>query len=192
MTRSFPIGGPLVLSLILALLPVAPASRADEAASAGTVSAEGKAGEMLKTALPPEIASLFPIGREFKGLSIPTYSSDDQIKAVMRADLVIRVDEQFIDFLNLTVHVYNSRGEPETTITMPEAAYDILIGELASKTASRIEQPRFTVTGDKMIFETRSQISRLVGNVKLVIPDVGELAPDMGAISGKRDAKTSK
>jgi len=192
MTLTFPIRRTLGRSLFPALLFLASISGADETAKAGTGSAGGQAGEMLKTALPPEIASLFPIGRVFKGLSIPTYSSDDQIKAVMRADSVIRVDEQFIDFLNLTVLVYNSRGEPETTITMPEAAYDILIGELASKTSSRIEQPRFTVTGDKMIFETRSQISRLVGNVKLVIPDVGELGPDMGIISGKRDEKTSK
>lgn len=191
MTGLFPIGGALIPGLVAVVLFLATDSRSDEAAAAAA-KPDAQAGELLKTALPPEIASLFPIGREFKGLAIPTYSTDDHIKAVMRADSVIRVNEQFIDFLNLTVHVYNSRGEPETTITMPEAAYDIVIGELASKTASRIEQPRFTVTGDKMIFETRSQISRLVGNVKLVIPDVGQLAPDMGIISGKRDEKTSK
>ncbi len=191
MTGLFPIVRSFVPSLAAALFFLVSDAKADEAGTAAA-NPEAQAGAMLKTALPPEIASLFPIGREFKGLAIPTYSNDDQIKAVMRADSVIRVDEQFIDFLNLTVHVYNSRGEPETTITMPEAAYDIVVGELASKTASRIEQPRFTVTGDKMIFETRSQISRLVGNVKLVIPDVGQLAPDMGIISGKRDEKTSK
>ncbi len=150
------------------------------------------AGQFLKSAMPPEFTALFPIGREIKGLAIPTYNGSDKLSAVMRADTVIRVDEQFVDFFNLTVQVYNSRGVPDTTITMPEAAYDLVIGELASKTVSRIEQPRFTMTGDRMIFETNSQVSRLVGNVRLVIPDVGKLAPDLGIMSGKESGKTTQ
>lgn len=191
MIRLAPIRIPQLVIATVFCAWFAATATADEAVTSQTAPPEAQAGELLKSALPPEIAALFPIGREFKGVAIPTYNGSDLIKAVMRADSVLRVDEQFIDFLNLTVHVYNSKGEPETVITMPEAAYDILIGELASKTASRIEQPRFTVTGDKMVLETRTQVSRLVGNVILVVPDVGKLAPDMGLISGKRD-ETSK
>lgn len=141
------------------------------------------AGEVVKSALPSELTSHFPIGREFKGLAIPSYTND-VLKSVMRADSVIRVDEQFLDLVNLTVQVYNTKGEPETTISMAEASYDLVIGELASKTPSRIEQPRFTMTGDKMTFQTDSQVARLIGNVKLVVPDVGELAPGFGIPTG--------
>jgi hypothetical protein len=137
------------------------------------------AEKAVKGAMPAELTENFPIGRTFKGVAIPSYT-DDALKSVMTADSVVRVDEQYLDLVNLIVHVYNGKGEPETTISMDKASYDLVIGELASKTPSRIEQPRFTMTGDKMTFQSGSQIARLIGNVKLVVPDVGDLAPGFG------------
>ena len=31
-----------------------------------------------------------------------------------------------------------------------------------------------------MVFDTRSQVSRLVGNVRVIVPDAGKLTPDFG------------
>lgn len=169
----------LIFASVVAARPIAGLAQ-----SAANVTA----GEAVKSALPPELTANFPIGREFKGIAIPSYTND-VLKSVMRADSVIRVDEQFLDLINLTVQVYNSKGEPETTISMSEASYDLVIGELASKTPSRIEQPRFTMTGDKMTYQTNSQVARLIGNVKLVVPDVGQIAPGFGIPMGKPDDK---
>lgn len=141
--------------------------------------AQREAEAAVKSALPTELTQHFPIGREFKGVAIPSYDGD-RLKSVMNADSVTRVDEQFLDLMNLVVHVYNSEGKPETTITMDEAAYDLVAGELASKTPSRIEQPRFTMTGDKMIYQTESQVARMVGNVVVIVPDAKDMAPDFG------------
>jgi LPS export ABC transporter protein LptC len=141
--------------------------------------AQREAEAAVKSALPAELTRHFPIGREFKGVAIPSYEGD-RLKSVMNADTVTRVDEQFLDLTNLVVHVYNSEGEPDTTITMEEAAYDLLAGELSSKTPSKIEQPRFTMTGDKMIYQTEAQVARMVGNVVVIVPDAKNLAPDFG------------
>lgn len=141
--------------------------------------AQREAEAAVKSALPTELTQHFPIGREFKGVAIPSYDGD-RLKSVMNADSVTRVDEQFLDLMNLVVHVYNSEGKPETTITMDEAAYDLVAGELASKTPSKIEQPRFTMTGDKMIYQTESQVARMVGNVVVIVPDAKDMAPDFG------------
>ena len=182
MMLRFPIPSTLLLILmsVFASLPAEGKAQAGDSAATG----EAAAGKVVKSALPAELTAHFPIGREFKGLAIPSYTND-VLKSVMRADSVIRVDEQFLDLINLTVQVYNSKGEPETTISMTEASYDLIIGELASKTPSRIEQPRFTMTGDKMTFQTDSQVARLIGNVKLAVPDVGRLAPGFGVPTGK-------
>lgn len=198
MIRLSPIRCLLLLSLVSASVVVSPRAAAqDESPGAGAkekgdrpkkggkkraereAAEKALAEEAVKGALPDELTANFPIGRVFKGVAIPSYT-DDVLKSVMTADSVIRVDEQYLDLVNLIVHVYNNAGEPETTITMDEASYDLVIGELASKTPSRIEQPRFTMTGDKMIFHAESQIARLIGNVKVVVPDVGELAPGFG------------
>ena len=141
--------------------------------------ASDPATDAVKSALPPELTERMPIGREFKGVAIPSYTGD-KLKSVMTADTVVRVDERYLDLFNLIVKVYNSEGEADTTISMDEAAYDLVAGELTSKTPSKIQQPRFTMTGDKMIFLTDSRVARMVGNVRLLVPDAGKLAPDLG------------
>jgi len=196
MKRLFPIRCLLLLSLVSSLALSSPRIEAQEEKAkakekgdrpkkGGKKRAEREAAEKalaeeaVKGAMPTELTANFPIGREFKGVAIPSYT-DDALKSVMTADSVVRIDEQYLDLVNLIVHVYNAEGEPETTISMDEASYDLVVGELASKTPSRIEQPRFTMTGDKMTFQSGSQIARLIGNVKLVVPDVGDLAPGFG------------
>ncbi len=141
--------------------------------------AQLEAAAAMKSALPTELTRHFPIGREFKGVAIPSYEGD-RLKSVMNADSVTRVNEQFLDLKNLVVHIYNSEGEADTTISMEEAAYDLNAGELASKTPSKIDQPRFTMTGDKMIYQTESQVARMVGNVLVIVPDAKNMAPDFG------------
>ena len=184
MTRLSPIRTTLLLILMSVVAALSAEANAQQADS--NVAAE----KAVKSALPAELTAHFPIGREFKGLAIPSYTND-VLKSVIRADSVIRVDEQFLDLINLTVLVYNSKGEPETSIFMAEASYDLVIGELASKTPSRIEQPRFTMTGDKMTFQTDSQVARLIGNVRLVVPDAGDLAPGFGIPTGKPAGKST-
>jgi hypothetical protein len=141
--------------------------------------ADEMAEEAVSTALPSGLTENFPIGRTFHGVMIPSYT-DDVLKSVMRADSVIRVDETYLDLVNLTVQVYNAEGKPETTISMAEASYDLTLGELASKTPSRIEQPRFTMTGDKLTYQSESRIATMNGKVRLVVPDVGGLATGLG------------
>jgi hypothetical protein len=198
MIRLFPIRCLLLLSLVSAWVVASPrvvaqeetpeaeaGEKGDRPKKGGKKRAEREAAEKalteeaVKGALPDELTANFPIGRIFKGVAIPSYT-DDALKSVMTADSVIRVDEQYLDLVNLIVHVYNDAGEPETTISMDEASYDLVIGELASKTPSRIEQPRFTMTGDKMTFQAATRVARLIGNVKVIVPDVGELAPGFG------------
>ncbi len=138
----------------------------------------------VAAALPPELTEMFPIGREFKGVAIPNYNKN-VLSTVMRSDSITRIDEQFLDLKNLVISIYNNEGKPETTITMARASYDLVIGELVSKTPSKIEQPKFTMTGNKMTFKTETQISLLEGDVKLVVPDVSGFTPSFGFSGGK-------
>ncbi len=191
MTRAFSIRGlPCLLALFVVALGSAPAQE-DQPEGKGRRKgprAAKPAEEAVKSALPSELTDHMPVGREFRGVAIPSYTND-KLKSVLTADSVTRVDEQFLDLVNLVVHVHNAEGKPETTISMDEAAYDLVSGELRSKTPSTIEQPRFTMTGDTMTFQTGSQVARLVGNVRLVVPDAGQIAPGFG-LPGANAAKT--
>tara|TARA_R110000850_G_scaffold6593_27_gene25516 strand:+ start:211 stop:738 length:528 start_codon:yes stop_codon:yes gene_type:complete len=146
--------------------------------------AQTPADQVMQSALPPELTAMFPIGREFIGVAIPSYTGE-ALKSVMRAESVIRVDDRYLDLVDLIITIYNGKEEAETTITMDEAAYDLTLSELRSKTPSTIEQPRFVMTGDTMIFESNSQVSRLEGNVRVVVPDARKLSPEFGLPSSK-------
>ncbi len=137
------------------------------------------AEKVVKSALPPELTEYFPIGRKFLGVSVPSYT-ENQIKSVLTADSITRIDQKFLDLENLNVRIYNSSGDPETLISMDEAEYDLLTGELSSKTPSTIEQPRFIMTGDKMTFNTETEIARMIGNVRLIVPDAGKVMSNFG------------
>ena len=116
-----------------------------------TPATESQASSLMQNALSEEMTKLFPSGREFKGGSIPSYEKT-RLQSVMHAETILRVDDRFLDLTNLVIEVYNGAGEPETTISMEKAAYDLTSGVLTSKTPSKIEQDRFTMTGDKMTF----------------------------------------
>jgi lipopolysaccharide assembly outer membrane protein LptD (OstA) len=138
-----------------------------------------KARQAMGSALPAEITSAFPIGREFVDVSIPSYE-EDTLKSVMTANSITRINDQYLELINLVISVYNAEGEVDTTIHMDEAAYDLTTQTLQGKTPARIEQPQFTMSGDTLTFDTKSQFSRLEGNVVVIIPDVGNAFPVLG------------
>ncbi len=164
-------------------------ARAKAKGSAGPDAPE-QAGETVRSALPPELTDYFPVGRSFYGVVIPSYAGD-LLKSVMTADTVTRIDERFLDLFNLEVKVYNAAGEHEATISMDEAAYDLVADELTSKTPATIEQPRFTMTGETLVHQNQTQVSHLVGDVLVVIPDARQISPTFG-LPGERskDADT--
>ena len=140
---------------------------------------EAMANSILQNALPDELTTIFPVGRTFSGVAIPSYE-EEKLQSVMRAATITRINERYIDLTELVITIYSGGEESQTTIFMEEAAYDLALGTLRSKTPARIEQEQFTMTGETMTFDTRAQVSRLVGNVKVIIPDASALAPTMG------------
>jgi hypothetical protein len=156
---------------------------AETAASIDPAEAQQLGAGLLQAALPPDVTNMFPIGRAFKGVAIPSYQGTE-LRTVMHAEVITRVDEQYLDLVKLVISVYNSAGVADTTISMDEAAYDIVLGELRSKTPATIKQPKFTLTGETMIFDAASQVSRLVGNVRLIIPDIDSVAQFGPALPG--------
>ncbi len=171
MIRSVRTTGLVLGTFWLCLMPFTLASQDEPAPEAATLA--------MQAAFPPELKEMFPIGRVFKGVAIPSYTGEN-LKSVMHASSITRIDERYLDLIDLVVLVYNGSEEPETTISMDEAAYDMATGVLRSKTPSKIEQPKFVMTGDTMIFHQQTQVSRLEGNVKVVIPDADKFSPDMG------------
>jgi len=133
------------------------------------------ANDAVAAAMPAELAELFPVGREFKGVMIPSYE-EDVLQSVMRADRVKRIDAERLQLYGLTITIYGGEAEQESTvITTDHAIYYLLRGQLMSQTPARVTQANFTMTGNQLIFLTHTQMTRLVGDVRVVVPDAGAI-----------------
>jgi|GEM_PF-3255592 len=149
----------------------------------------------MKKALPPEMAELFPVGRVFKGVAIPTYN-EDALESVLNSAIVRRKSEDYLDFTNLVIHFYNSAGEAETAIQMDKAVYHLGDGLLTSQTPAHIEQDRFSLRGGQLLFETDTHLARLKDGVHMNIFDAprfdGPRVVPVGAPPGAAPRETDR
>lgn len=130
-------------------------------------------------AIPTEMATLFPIGRTFTGVKIPSYT-DDVLKTILEAETITRVNRTYLDLTNLVIKVYNPDGEIESTVMMDEAQYHLTTGQLLSKTPAKVNHEKFVMTGDEMGYDTSRGVSTLTGNVRVVIPKAREFTGNFG------------
>lgn len=129
----------------------------------------------MASGAPPAIGNLFPVGREFRGVKIPSYSGDI-LNSVVLAKTMVRVDDEHLEMRDLEITLFGrSSEEQDTIITTDVGVYDLKSESLTSRSKAYIERDEeFTMEGDRMIFNGKTQEGRLVGNVKMVILKVSE------------------
>ena len=118
---------------------------------------------------PPAIGALFPIGREFSGVKIPSYSGDI-LNSVVTADTMVRVDEEHMQMNALVITLFGGPDEDDTLITTERGVYDLKSESLTSRSKAYITRKgQFDMVGDRMIFNGATQEGRLIGNVQMKI-----------------------
>lgn len=150
----------------------APTDSRDGENASPTDDSEQKAGSN-------NLAALFPIGRVFEGVKIPSYSGDT-LSSVVHADFMRRADDEHLEMEMLEIVVYNA-GEPDSRILTDRAIYDMEAGILRSTTPARIFQKQLEMRGDRMLFDSETRIGQLSGNVKTRIEQVSDLMKPGGA-----------
>jgi len=118
---------------------------------------------------PPAIGALFPIGREFSGVKIPSYSGDI-LNSVVTADTMVRVDDEHMEMNALVITLFGGPEEDDTLITTERGVYDLKSESLTSRSKAYITRDgQFDMVGDRMVFNGASQEGRLIGNVQMKI-----------------------
>ncbi len=170
--------------------PVESPAPADATAAPKPASAAGASGEDDADSPPddgeeeaPEtdMAGLFPVGRVFEGVKIPSYSGD-ALGSVVHADYMRRADDEHLEMEMLEIVIY-SEGEPDSRILTDRAIYDMKARTLRSTTPAKIVQSQFEMRGDRMLFDSVTRIGHMSGNVKTRIFQVDQLVspPDAEA-----------
>lgn len=119
--------------------------------------------------IPPGMSALFPVGRVFQGVRIPSYSGDT-LGSVIHSQFMKRADDEHLEMETLEIVVYQA-GKAATRILTDRAIFDIATKTLRSTTSARIIQDQFEMKGDRLLFDSQSRIGHLSGHVKTVIQD---------------------
>lgn len=118
---------------------------------------------------PPAIGALFPIGRKFRGVKIPSYSGDI-LNSVVTADTMVRVDDEHMEMNALVITLFGDADGDDTIITTQRGVYDLKSESLTSRSKAYItREGQFDMVGDRMIFNGATQEGRLIGNVQMKI-----------------------
>jgi hypothetical protein len=147
--------------------PPAPVEKKAPAAKAPEPAADAE--EPAPGGIPPGMAALFPVGRVFQGVRIPSYSGDT-LGSVIHSQYMKRADDEHLEMETLEIVVFQG-GKASTRILTDRAIFDITTKTLRSTTSARIIQDQFEMKGDRLLFDSQSRIGHLSGHVKTVIHD---------------------
>ncbi len=156
--------GASALVFVVGVLCLAVAAAQSPSPKAG---GKGKGEGKKKNAAPAGIP--LPIGQEAKGLVLPDYDTDGKLRARFEAGTAKRVDAERILFSSLKMTTFTPEEQPDLSIDMPQSTLHMTTRVISSEERTTITRTDFSISGDKMTFDTNSRQGTLVGNVKMVI-----------------------
>jgi hypothetical protein len=162
----------LIFALGIACLAVA-------AAQSPSPGAKQERGAGKKRAAAPGGIPL-PIGQEAKGIVLPDFDADGKLRARFEAGTAKRIDNDRILFTSLKMTTFTPEEQPDMSIDMPQSTLHMGTRVISSDERTTITRRDFSISGDKMQFDTNSRQGTLVGNVKMVITDSSELMSKPG------------
>jgi hypothetical protein len=110
-----------------------------------------------------------PPGHPVKVLSIPYYDSTGKHEMDFHIQVAARLDKNHVDMTNMQVDTYDKDGEHEMQIDLPRSVLDTDTSDLTSQMHVTIERSDFILTGESLIFNTKTKQGALGGGIHMTI-----------------------
>jgi hypothetical protein len=163
----------LWLSAVLALALVAGGVQAEEKKENPEKQAEAKAKPSPTPDDGPEIDIPVPQGEKIKGIKIPHYGPDGKLIMMFDAETAMKTDETHIAMEVLKIDAYSEDGQ-KIYIELPTAVFNLETRIMAGDNNVLVRRDDFEITGKQGEFNTKTRFAKIVGNVKMVIKDIGD------------------
>jgi len=144
--------------------------RKKESVSPTATASASPGGDQSLTNIP------LPVGHDAKGLVLPDFDVQGRLRGKFVAGSAKRIDENHIDFNDLTITTYTPENQVDMQIQMHTSTFDLATKILSSRERTTVTRQDFNVVGDTAMFDTNARTSRIVGNVKMVITSQPEQA----------------
>jgi hypothetical protein len=126
-------------------------------------------GEQSLTNIP------LPIGHDAKGLVLPDFDLNGRLRGKFVAGSARRIDQDHVAFQDLKITTYTETNQVDIEIQMQTSTFDLTTRILSSQDRTTVQRTDFNVVGDSAVFDTNARTSRIIGNVKMVITNSGQL-----------------
>lgn len=155
---------------LLSILPAIISAREKPKRKPATASPSSSPSEPSLTNIP------LVAGHEAKGLVLPDFDLEGNLRGKFEAGTARRIDDEHIGFQSLKIVTYTPDKTPDLMIEMSDSVLDLKTRILTSKERTTIKRADFNIAGDAVEFDTNTRTGKLIGNVKMVITAQADFA----------------
>ena len=130
-----------------------------------------------------------PNGRDAKGIKLPVRNAQGKLTLRYTIGKATKVDDTHLEMSELQVETFDENGEHEMTMDLPTSVMDLANWVITAYQPVKIEREDFVLTGNTMIFNTRTKQGGLGGNVRMLINNLFD-EPESKPDDKKPDGKT--
>ncbi len=109
-----------------------------------------------------------PVGIPVNGIKVPHYNSDGKLELVLEAEAAQKIDEQNVNFTNLKLEALDDEDR-KIFVDLPQAVLNLETRILTGDKTVHIRREDFTISGDRIEFNTKTRFGTLKGNISTVI-----------------------
>ncbi len=117
-----------------------------------------------------------PLGKPGLNVRVPDTDAAGKLLSLLMAQKATRLDDDRIKLEGMHMDFNQSDGKQDFHIVMPASILNLKTHLIASDDPVEISTQQFTLTGEKMEFNTVEREGRLIGRVHMVIHNLKQLA----------------
>jgi hypothetical protein len=120
------------------------------------------------SAAPEDFQLPVPVGMPVNGIKVPHYNADGRLELVLEAEKAQKTDETTVEFDKLKLEALDDEGR-KIFVELPRAKLNLETRILTGDESALIRREDFTVTGDRIEFNTQSRFGTLRGNIRMIL-----------------------
>jgi hypothetical protein len=110
-------------------------------------------------------------GYPSKGLKIPYFDAEGSLKMTFEIGVATRLDDEQLRMDTAQLETFEE-GEREMLITLPSAVFNLSSWVIRADQPVTIQRPDLELTGQTMVFNTKTRQGNLGGGVRMLIFDL--------------------
>ena len=145
---------------------------------AATAIAQGEEQKAGPADSPAGIDIPVAIGQSVRGIRLPHYEKGgDKLSLRINAETAERASDTQFTFKGLRIEIFNESAEkPAMEVVLDRAVFDRETSLLTSENQALIRGETFQITGSRLVFDSNTRASRILGPVHMTISQMEKTA----------------